>query len=285
MVLNLSGLWWIKIRDLWKLPDGWDSLREKLVLVWMSRAMLSKSLIQFCLWAGLCSLPIIWPEAKLLEIMKIMGTSFKMSHAGTATLSAPNLTTGHCWHMPPPETPGPSQASLGQSLVGSLLLSLGSWCTQGFVCALQESVSPVLCKFWWLYGGVNGDLLQEHYTIPQSNASRAPASAAVHCWSIPLQETLKHSSAWVFGSWCTQGMFEPSKHLWQVWGLILNRISPLLPSFWGFSFALGCGVSPQSRSSTTQLPLQHWPTDVRWLQHITVSQNHAIQLTRQESHD
>ena len=58
--------------------------------------------------------------------------------------------------MPPPETPGPSQASLGQSLVGSLLLSLGSWCTQGFVCALQESVSPVLCKFWWLYGGVNG---------------------------------------------------------------------------------------------------------------------------------
>lgn len=33
------------------------------------------------------------------------------------------------------------------SLVGSLLLSPGSWCTQGFVCALQESVTPVLCKF------------------------------------------------------------------------------------------------------------------------------------------
>ena len=26
-------------------------------------------------------------------------------------------------------------------------------------------------------------------------------------------------------SWCTQGMFEPSEHLWQVWGLILNVIS------------------------------------------------------------
>ena len=36
---------------------------------------------------------------------------------------------------------------LGQSLVRSLLLSPGSWCAQGFVCALQESVSPVLCKF------------------------------------------------------------------------------------------------------------------------------------------
>ena len=45
------------------------------------------------------------------------------------------------------------------------------------------------------------------------------------------------------GSWCAQGLLEPSEHLWQVWGLILNTISPLLPSCWGFSFALGCGVS------------------------------------------
>ena len=285
MVFSLSALWWIRTRGLWKLPDGWDWLREKLVLVLMSRAMLSKSLIQFCLWAGLCSLPIIWPEAKLLEVMKIMGTSFKRSFAGTATFSAPNPTAANCWHMPPPETPGPSRASLGQSLVGSLLLSPGSWCAQASVYALQESVSPVLCKFWWLYGGVNGDLHQEHYTIARSTAPRAPASAAVQCWPVPLQETFKHSSASVSGSWCTQGMFEPSKHLWQVWCLILNRLSPLLPSFWGFSFALGCEVSPQSHSNTTQPPLQHSPTDVRWFQHITVSQNHAIQLIRQESHD
>ena len=40
-----------------------------------------------------------------------------------------------------------SQASLAQSLVGSLLLSPGSWYAQGFVCALEESVSPVLWKF------------------------------------------------------------------------------------------------------------------------------------------
>ena len=60
----------------------------------------------------------------------------------------PNPVAGHCQPIPPLETPGHSWASLGQSLVGSLLLSPGSWCTQGFVCALQESVSPVLCKFW-----------------------------------------------------------------------------------------------------------------------------------------
>ena len=66
-----------------------------------------------------------------------------------------------CSRAPLPETLGHSQASMGQSLLGSLLLSSGSRCAQGFVCVLQESVSPVLCKFWQLYGGTNGDLLQE----------------------------------------------------------------------------------------------------------------------------
>ena len=47
----------------------------------------------------------------------------------------------------------------------------------------------------------------------------------------------------VSGSWCVQALFEPSEHHWQVWGLILNVISSLLPSCWCFSFALGHGVS------------------------------------------
>ena len=110
--------------------------------------MLSKSLIQFSVdgWSCVPSLLFTWGQT-MVEVMKIMVTSFKRSHACTATLSAPNPAAGH--HQPTPllETPGHSQASLGQSLVGSLLLSPGSWCTQGFVCALQESVSPVLCKF------------------------------------------------------------------------------------------------------------------------------------------
>ena len=90
-----------------------------------------------------------------------MATSFKRSHACTTTLSAPNPAAGH--HQPTPllETPGHSRASVGQSLVGSLLLSPGSWCAQGSICTCQESVSPVLCKFWKFYGGVNDDLLQE----------------------------------------------------------------------------------------------------------------------------
>ena len=63
-----------------------------------------------------------------------------------ATLSALNATAGHRQRTPLPETPGCSRASLGQSLVGSLLLSPGSG-AQGSVCAHPESVSAVLCKF------------------------------------------------------------------------------------------------------------------------------------------
>ena len=32
------------------------------------------------------------------------------------------------------------------------------------------------------------------YAIPRSTAPRAPAAEAVHCWPIPLQDTLKHCS-------------------------------------------------------------------------------------------
>ena len=47
-----------------------------------------------------------------------------------------------CWRLLDTHRP-----SVAQSLVGSLILFPGSWCTKGFVCALQESVCPVLWKF------------------------------------------------------------------------------------------------------------------------------------------
>ena len=137
--------------------------------------MLSKSLNQFSIEQRGCipSLLFTWGQT-VVEAMKIMMTSFKRYHACTATLSARSPAAGHCQPMPLPETPGHSQASLGQSLVESLLLSPGSWCTQDFVCALQESVSPVLCKFWWLYGGVNGDLHQEGLCHTQVCCTQSP---------------------------------------------------------------------------------------------------------------
>ena len=88
------------------------------------------------------------------------------------------------------------------------------------------------------------------YAIPRPTASRDPASAVVHLLR-------RHSTQFCLSlcgdsrSWHAQGMFEPSEYLWWVWVLILNVIAPLLPALLGFSFALGCGVSPQSRCSGT----------------------------------
>ena len=191
----------------------------------------------------------------MVEVMKIMVTASKRTRAYTATLSAPNPAAGHRWPTLLPETPGHSQAGLSQSLVGSLLLSPGSWCAQGFVCALQESVSPVLCKFWWLYCGVNSDFLQEVLCHTQVYCTQSPCpghSPLLTYTSIgDTQTQFCPSVCGASGSWCAQGLFELSEHLWRVWGLILNMISPLLLSCWDFSFALGCQVPPQSHSSAT----------------------------------
>ena len=40
---------------------------------------------------------------------------------------------------------------------------------------------PVLCKFWWLYGGLMVTSSKWAYDMPRSTAPRAPAAAAVHC--------------------------------------------------------------------------------------------------------
>ena len=48
-----SALWWISMRDLWKLPGGRYWLWGNLGLALMGRAMLNKSLIQFSVeWLG-----------------------------------------------------------------------------------------------------------------------------------------------------------------------------------------------------------------------------------------
>ena len=51
------------------------------------------------------------------------------------------------------------------------------------------------------------------------------------------------ASVGLLGPGAHKVLFEPSKHLWWVWGLILNMILPLLPSCWGFSFAFGLCIS------------------------------------------
>ena len=141
--------------------------------------------------------------------------------------------------------------------MGSLHLSPGSWCAQGFLCAFQVCFpSPV---FWWLYGGVNGDLLLEGLCHTQLCCTQSPCPCSrplLTCTSTGDTQTLKGRSGSVsVGSpGAHKILFESSEHLWWVRGLILNLILPLLPSCWGISFVLGCGVSFFGG-------IQHFPVD------------------------
>ena len=104
---------------------------------------------------------------------------------------------------------------------------------------------PVLCKFWQLYGGVNGDLLQESLCHTQVCCTQSPCPCSrpllTHTSRGDTQTQFLLRLFGIFGSWCAQGLFEPSEHLWQVSGLILIVILPLLPSCWGFFLPLDVG--------------------------------------------
>ena len=185
----------------------------------------------------------------LLEVMETMLTSFTrpMLHW------CPSPATGHRQPAPPPETPGHSQASLCQSLVWSLLLSPGSCCIQDFVCVLQESVSQSCVRSGSSTVGLSGDLLQEGLCHTQVCCTQSPCPCGrpllTSTSTGDTQAQFWLSLCEVSGFWGTQGLFEPSEHLWWVWSLNLNMILPLLLSSWGFSFALGHGVSFLVRSN------------------------------------
>ena len=77
----------------------------KLGLVLMGGAMLGKSSIQLSVdeWGSVPCLLFTWDQT-MVEVMKIMATSFKISHACAATLIAPNPAAGHtnpglCWRL------------------------------------------------------------------------------------------------------------------------------------------------------------------------------------------
>ena len=179
--------------------------------------------------------------------MKIMATSFKRSSACTAHWVPPTLqqaTTDPRLHWRLLDTHGQVWVSL---LWGHCPFSWVLVCSVLFVPSNSlfsqscvNSGGPIV--------GLTATFSKRVYAIPRSAASRAPAPVAGHCWHTPLQETVKHSKATsgsvsVGSPGAHKVLFEPSERLWQVWGLILNAISPLLLSFWGFSFALGRGVS------------------------------------------
>ena len=105
----------------------------------------------------------------MVEVMKIMATALLHSVPPTLQQATTDST-------PPLETPGHSQASQDQSLVGSLLLSPGSWCTQGFVCALQESIFKSCVSSGGCMVGLMATSSKRAYAIPRSTARRSNQS-------------------------------------------------------------------------------------------------------------
>ena len=129
------------------------------------------------------------------EVMKIMDTSFRRSHACTATLRAPTLQQATanpclCWRLL--ETHRQVWVSLFWGHC-SFLMGPGE---HKVLFVPSKSLFPQSCVS---SGGSMVGLIvtssKRSSAIPKSAAPRAPAPVAGHCGGIPPQETLKHSKA------------------------------------------------------------------------------------------
>ena len=125
-----------------------------------------------------------------------------------------------------------SWASLAQSLVGSLLLSPGSWCTQAFVCSLQESVSQSCVSSGDSTVGLMATSFKRSHA--RTAAHSAPNLAAGHRQPTPPPETPEHSQqVWVsllwghcsflLGSGRRLSNTALSQSLWGLWVLVHTR--------------------------------------------------------------
>ena len=154
----------------------------------------TQSLIPFSVvgWGCVASLLFTWGQT-MVEVMKIMPTSFKRSHACTAALSGPNPAAGHNQPMPLPvlDVHGQVWVSL---LWGHCSFLLGPGAHK-VLFVPSKSLFPQSCvSSADSMVGLMATSSERAYAIPRSTAPRAPAPAAVHCWPVPLQEILKHSS-------------------------------------------------------------------------------------------
>ena len=134
-------------------------------------AMLNKSLMQ--------PSADVWGCVPSLTVVGVMVTSFKRTYTSIPWLpglliSVPDTVAGHCRPTPLQETPGHSQASAAQFVVGSLFLSPGSWCAQ-VLFVPSKSLSPQSCgSSGSSMGRVNGNHLQDGLYHTQVCCTQSP---------------------------------------------------------------------------------------------------------------
>ena len=149
------------------------------------------------------SLLFTWGQT-MVEVMKIMATSFKRSHAYTATLSAPDPAASHHQPMPLLKTSGNSQASLGQSLVTAPFC----WVlVHRRFCVPSKSLFPQSCvSSGSSMVGLMATSFKSDYAIPKS-------AAPVPLWQSTADLYLhrRHSNTVL------------SQSLWGLWVMVYTR--------------------------------------------------------------
>ena len=136
----------------------------------------------------LCSLPVIYLGPDYGGGNEDNGDLLQRSHACSATLSEPS-----------PEQTTQRLLDTHRQVWVSLLWGHCSFLLGPGAYEVLFVPSKSLFPLSWVSSGSSVVELiatssKRAYAIPRSASSRAPESAAVHSWTIPPQETLKHSS-------------------------------------------------------------------------------------------
>ena len=134
---------------------------------------------------------LTWGQT-MVEVMKIMVAFFKRFHAHTAAPSVPNPAAGHHWPTPLPED---THRQVWVSLLwGHCSFFLGPGAHKVLFVPFKSLFSQSCVSSGGSMVGLITTSSKRAYAIPRSAATRAPAPAAGHCWPVPPQATLRHSS-------------------------------------------------------------------------------------------
>ena len=145
----------------------------------MGRAMLRKSLIQFSVDGWSCVPSLLFD----------LRSNYGGGNEDNGDLLQQVTCTHCCTQCPYPaaglhastETPGHSWASLGQYLVGSLLLFLGPGVHKALFVPSKSLFLQSCVSSSGFMVGLMATSSKRAYAISRSAAPRAPAPVAVHC--------------------------------------------------------------------------------------------------------
>ena len=136
----------------------------------------------------------------MVEVMKIMVTSFKRSHECTVILRASNSAAGH--HQPTPllETPGHSQTSLDQSLQFSSVQSLSCvWLfVTPWIAACQASLSITISRSSLKLTSIESVMPSSHLILCHPLFLLPPISSSIRVFSNESTLLMRWPKYWSF---------------------------------------------------------------------------------------